>query len=89
MSRPVLTTSCDKCDKKDSRSLDEAKAYAGSYVYINWLPEKWALHNTQDGDGPEPDKVFVLCSDCEHAFKLSIRDFQPPKGAVREEQDND
>ncbi len=79
MSKPELTTSCDKCGKVDTRTLQEAapKGNNGNYVYAGWLPVKWALHNTEDGDGPEPDKVFVLCDDCEGKFQLSVREFKP------------
>lgn len=77
MSRPRVTVSCDKCGKEHSQLLRDVKTWENRPIPKNWLPEKWTLHNTEDGDGPEPDKVFVLCDTCEAEFQLSVRDFKP------------
>lgn len=77
MSRPRVTTKCDKCGKEDSRLLVDIQTWEDRPVGKDWLPTAWRVHNTQDGIGPEPDKVFVLCKECEEEFQLSVRDFKP------------
>jgi hypothetical protein len=77
MGKPQITTVCDKCGKKHETDLWGAKSLVGNYVYTDWLPKGWALHDTQDGDGPEPNKTFVMCERCERQFQLSVRDFKP------------
>lgn len=72
MSKPKIVTICDKCGKEDGQELRNLEV-----ITRYWVPKGWAIYNTQDGNGPEPDKIFTLCDKCELAFKLSIREFKP------------
>lgn len=79
MGYPLVTVICDKCGKEYSRLLREIEPprYDYKYIYIYWLPKGWTVRNTEDGDGPEPEKVFVMCDSCEKEFKLTVRYFTP------------
>ncbi len=79
MSRPRIFVDCDKCGTEYDRLLKDVENTPLTdkhYIYLNWLPPHWHLHNTEDDEGPEPHKIFILCDKCEEKFQNSVRTFQ-------------
>lgn len=64
----VILNVCTRCGKRDTQPI---LAYQTPSAV---LPKGWAEYDTQDGDGPEPEKQLVFCGDCSPKAKGLVID---------------